>query len=656
MARLPASLLMFVALVVSPAGAQSALSQADLLRRLFDLERLSVAPPAGEAAWCFSSWDRRQLEVVDGRYKHWDADGDAGNFLRADQDGWQVMAELNQPGAITRIWCEKPAGKLRITLDGATAIECEMSALFAGKVAPFAEPLVYLAAPERGGTLVFPIGFAQRCTVSCQGYADEYQVDLWQAPGGAAVSRFASELDEAAQAALLEVRTVAKRGLSDKQILAQRKTGTIAAQDDLAPGAKLTAEAPNPGVIRAFYLSLSEKEEPREPFALRNFIVRVFFDDAQTPAVEAPLPDLFGAGFERDSVSTIPIGTDHWITDFPGEYPLESWFMYCYYPMPFRKNARVEIENVGKRKLGLLCQLRVERAAPADNALFFHAQYRKEDPCKTFDFPLLETQGRGRLIGAVLSVDCPRRDWWGRGDHKIWIDRQPAPAILGTSTSGFFGSTSGLAAGNRLLSGVSRTAPFGKSSLHRFLALDSIPFSTGVKFTIENWQAEQLADTYYSSVAYWYSDSPEGAGGKPLKAADVTPHALRIPGIVELESSIVSSNWGNVLKERDAGVELSGGAAAVVTSAEPLDIDISVSKAGRYQVQLRAVQRRTFDTVTLADAGGKLVGVAKFSTRNPEAIYDVGVVELAAGRNKMKLTCSKTAYLDGWILELVGAP
>ena len=71
---------------------------------------------------------------------------------------------------------------------------------------------------------------------------------------------------------------------------------------------------------------------------------------------------------------------------------------------------------------------------------------------------------------------------------------------------------------------------------------------------------------------------------------------------------------------------------------------------------MRTVQRRTFDTITLADATGKPIGEAKFNGKNPEAIYDIGTVELTAGRNRLKLTCSKTTYLDCWILTPVTTP
>ena len=53
------------------------------------------------------------------------------------------MAELTQPGAITRIWCDQPAGEIRIMLDGTAVIEAPLADLFNGVLEPFGEPLSY---------------------------------------------------------------------------------------------------------------------------------------------------------------------------------------------------------------------------------------------------------------------------------------------------------------------------------------------------------------------------------------------------------------------------------------------------------------------------------------------------------------------------------
>src|SRR5690606_7113806 len=109
---------------------------------------------------------------------------------------------------------------------------------------------------------------------------------------------------------------------------------------------------------------------------------------------------------------------------------------------------------------------RVDTTPPADARLRFRASVRIEDPCKVFDLPLLETTaGPGRIVGCVLNIDTPRAEWWGRGDHKVWLDGETFPSLLGTGTDGYFGNVEGLAQVGRALHGASLVNPHGKNSL-----------------------------------------------------------------------------------------------------------------------------------------------------------------------------------------------
>lgn len=79
-----------------PALAQP-VTQADLLHRLIDLDRL-MTPPVGERTGLFSSYDRRSRIDAGGKFVDWNANRDRGQFLRDEADGWQVMAEIDGPG------------------------------------------------------------------------------------------------------------------------------------------------------------------------------------------------------------------------------------------------------------------------------------------------------------------------------------------------------------------------------------------------------------------------------------------------------------------------------------------------------------------------------------------------------------------------------
>ena len=65
--------------------AETALTYADLVRRMTDLERLAVLPLPGENAAQWSSYDRAsKYDEKTGKYIHWDANGDGNGIIRKE--------------------------------------------------------------------------------------------------------------------------------------------------------------------------------------------------------------------------------------------------------------------------------------------------------------------------------------------------------------------------------------------------------------------------------------------------------------------------------------------------------------------------------------------------------------------------------------------
>jgi hypothetical protein len=191
--------------------------------------------------------------------------------------------------------------------------------------------------------------------------------------------------------------------------------------------------------------------------------------------------------------------------------------------MPFRKSARIEIENQSQKPLSLLYfnidWIRLKKL-PKDTP-YFYAQYRQEYPAQNGrDYLLLETTGKGHFVGAVLGVRMRSPAWFGEGDEKIYIDGETVPSIWGTGTEDYFLSAWGLQTASTPYFGV----PFyddraigGHVSSYRWHLHDPIVFNTGIKVTLEHmgWMSEDENPEYeatswnereddYSSVAFWY--------------------------------------------------------------------------------------------------------------------------------------------------------
>ncbi len=634
------------------AGAQPEITTADLLRRIIDLNRLATPPPAGERTRMFSSYDRASKIDERGEYVAWDANGDAGQFMGRDDDGWDIMADVSGPGAITRIWSANPHGRIRFILDGGTVLETDFGQLLAGRMPPFEEPLVY-----RGLNSYMPMGFATSCRVACRESSAYYQINVVQFAPGTRVQRFDPALDEAAQAALAEVKAALEQGLTRRQLFGDARTMPVAVEQDVGPDEKLVQALDGAGTVRALHLAVTNRD-PVEPYALHRCILRVYADGERSPSVEAPLVDFFGSGFERVPLRSLVAGTDLELdVPLPDRRAGEGRYFYCYFPMPYRAGLRVEIENLNeaKRPIALLLYLEVDRRPPPDDALRFYARFRKEDPCRVLDYPILETTGRGRIVGCVLNVDCPRAGWWGEGDDKVWIDGERFPSYFGTGSEDYLGDAWGLHPHIRPLQGVTRCANYGKASAYRWHIADCINFRKSVRFTIENWQFGGFKDTYYSTVVYWYGDpGVAGAKGlfKPLELVDVTPPGLRIPGAIEVEGRIAGEGWGNIVKEKFAGgAEFSDRHAANITTAEPVSVTLPAPADEVVRLRLRTNPRRTFETIRVKDATGRTIGTVAWNRDAVDGIYDVGLVRLAKGDNALTVECSQPAMLDCWVLE-----
>ena len=80
------------------------------------------------------------------------------------------------------------------------------------------------------------------------------------------------------------------------------------------------------GVIRHIWITLS----PRGPEAMRNLILRMYWDNSKVPSVEVPLGDFFGTAHGR----TVNLASAYVST--PKGRGFNAWF-----PMPFGTHARI---------------------------------------------------------------------------------------------------------------------------------------------------------------------------------------------------------------------------------------------------------------------------------------------------------------------------
>lgn len=243
----------------------------------------------------------------------------------------------------------------------------------------------------------------------------------------------------------------------------------------------------------------------------RDLILRFYWDGEEQPSVEVPVGDFFCNGWKtRCNVLSLPINVN------------PSGGFNCYFPMPFRKHARITVENRAPAEVGgFFYAINYALTEIGDDDAYFHAQFRRTNPLPYLeDYTILDgVKGKGQYVGTYVAWQQNSSGWWGEGEFKAFIDGdKDFPTICGTGTEDYFGGAWGF--------GATYSAPYlgyplgevdgkpgSRHGLYRFHIMDPIRFTQDLKVTMQaiGWRSEgrylPLQDDI-ASVAYWYQSEP----------------------------------------------------------------------------------------------------------------------------------------------------
>lgn len=287
---------------------------------------------------------------------------------------------------------------------------------------------------------------------------------------------------------------------------------------DIEPGVEFTlGEITGSGAIQSMWFG---------GHISRDFILRMYWDDHECPSVEVPINDFFAIGWMDNSndktdyvhINSLPICVN------PNN-GLNSFF-----EMPFRKNAKITLENIGKETRVIYYQINYMLTEVPDDCGYFHAQFRMQKPLKAMDdYTILDcVEGKGQYIGTVLHVGLNGDgNWWGEGEIKFFMDGdEEYPTICGTGTEDYFGGAYNWDVKSKY---TTYTTPFmgmhqvelpdglyniqPRFSMYRWHIMDPVRFEKDLKITIQDlgWKNDRRylprRDDFYS-VAYWYQEQP----------------------------------------------------------------------------------------------------------------------------------------------------
>ena len=250
----------------------------------------------------------------------------------------------------------------------------------------------------------------------------------------------------------------------------------------------------------------------------RNTILRFYWDDSEIPSVECPMGDFFCCGWEKYAqINALPVCVN------PGRA------FNSYWQMPFRKRARITMENRSDERMVVYYQITYTETEVPDDAAYFHAQFRRVNPLPYKDvYTIVDgIEGKGQYVGTYMAWGVNNSGWWGEGEIKFYMDGdREFPTICGTGTEDYFCGSYNFDVGGQYTefstpySGLPQVIrPDGtyasqqRFGLYRFHITDPIRFEKELKVTIQalGWRSGgrylPLQDDM-ASVAFWYQDKP----------------------------------------------------------------------------------------------------------------------------------------------------
>ena len=476
-------------------------------------------------------------------YDRTGGNGDAQNFP-ARTGTTATLADMVGPGAVVRLWSANANGQIKIYIDDAPTpvIDRPFAKLFDGSLPAFAAPLTQTSS---GGFYSYlPIPYAKHCRITVdnpQGLY--YQVNYLTFAPDTPVRPFALPLTGDDQAAL------------QAAVHAWQSPGMMPLNAEYSPRAvaldagktQTLGEYRGPGTIR--YLEFSAPKTAD----LRRLVLRGYFDGHRTPDIEAPVADFFGSGYGHRPFTSLLLSQS------------EAGTMTARFPMPFAHSARFTLENGVGTKLGVVWNVGMTREPfhPADTG-YFHAFWSQEVTRRGLPHVWARARGqRGHFVGIVQTMAGARSLGFLEGDDQFRVDAQsdaagrtPTTVVApwnGTGTEDCFNSGWYFSGGPNALpvNGAlvkDQSGGTGRISAYRWFLNDAPVFQHSLDARIEHGGANDAPDTYYSSVAYWYSSGPTQPWSRTPRAALLGPphnpraaHVLTLKDPIEGESLVAGA-------------------------------------------------------------------------------------------------------------------
>ena len=283
------------------------------------------------------------------------------------------------------------------------------------------------------------------------------------------------------------------------------------------------AEIDGSGAIQQIWMTPSPIDKTR------LFILRFYWDGETEPSVEVPLGDFFACGWGKYcQINSLPVCVN------PGSA------FNCYWTMPFRKKAKITLENLDDNDMALYYQVNYTLTdVPDGRGLFPRPVPPREQVDGQDVYTILDgVRGRGQYVGTYLAWEVHSPGWWGEGEIKFYLDGDKKfPTICGTGTEDYFCGSydfedaethryqtfstpyTGLA---QVLPPDAIYVPLQRFGLYRWHIADPVRFEKDLKVTIQalGWKTGR-------PICRWKTTSPRWPTGIKPSRTPSSPRCRR---------------------------------------------------------------------------------------------------------------------------------
>jgi len=273
----------------------------------------------------------------------------------------------------------------------------------------------------------------------------------------------------------------------------------------------VVADLKGPAIITMIHFAM-----PQTLKLNRDVLLRMYWDGETTPSVDVPLVDFFcdPAGL-REQVNTALVNKRRGFN--------------AYFPMPFRRSARIELVYDGPLEPGdelwkiMPCYsyvtYRTQDKIKKDTG-YFHASWRQEGLLLgKRDYVALEATGKGKFVGWNVTVRSPGRDGYPVDENeKFFVDGETTASTEFQGLEDSFGFSWGFPESESMFPRTGYFKYFKGAAAYRFFTQDAINFDKSLRVLIGFGVNEDPmfrrdfsrpgSTLQFSSTVYWYQTEP----------------------------------------------------------------------------------------------------------------------------------------------------